>query len=91
MLDEKINIVAKCPYPSTSSEYEKQRRQYSNQFYSQRTAWALQQALGRTRRGRPEDYDIEGEMRGFVAIADGNYARIKGYLDDDFVEALKEI
>jgi Rad3-related DNA helicase len=89
--EEKICIVAKCPYPSTASLYEKNRRQYSAQFYNQRTAWALQQALGRTRRGREMDYDTEEEMRGFVAIADGNYSRIVSYLDDDFVEALTKI
>ena len=89
--EEKINIVAKCPYPSTASAYEKQRRQYSPQMYRQRTAWALQQALGRTRRGRDEDYDTEEEIRGFVAIADGNYKHVVSYLDTDFQESLVKI
>jgi hypothetical protein len=88
-LDEKICIVAKTPFPSTPpGSYEEARLGYSRKFYSQRTAWALQQSLGRTRRGRPEDYDTEDEMRGMVAIADMNYKRVQKYMDDDFLESM---
>lgn len=87
-LDEKICIIAKVPFPSLTSEYEKQRMQFSHRFYNQRTAWKLVQALGRTRRGREEDYDIDGEMRGYVAIADMNWTRVKSYLSEDFKEAI---
>jgi Rad3-related DNA helicase len=87
-LSERICIVAKTPFPSLQSEYEKQRMQYSHRFYNQRTAWALIQALGRTRRGREQDYDTEEEMRGYVAIGDGNWTRVKRYLSEDFLEAM---
>ena len=87
-LDEKICIVAKTPFPSTPpGSYEAMRQRYSRKFYNQRTAWALQQALGRTRRGRSEDYDTDNEVRGMVAIADGNYEMVKKWMDDDFVES----
>jgi Rad3-related DNA helicase len=87
-LQERICIMAKVPFPNLSTEYEKQRMQYSHRFYNQRTAWKLVQALGRTRRGREQDYDTEEEMRGYVAIGDGNWTRVKRYLSEDFLEAM---
>jgi len=87
-LDEKINIIAKVPFPFLGDDYEKARMRYSNRMYSQRTAWTIMQACGRTRRGRPCDYDLQGERRGMVAIADGNWTRIKKYISPDFQEAI---
>lgn len=90
-LDEKINIIAKVPFPSLGDPYEKARMRYSTRMYLQRTAWTIMQACGRTRRGRPQDYDIHGEVNGLVAIADGNWARIKSYISPDFLDAMVEI
>jgi len=87
-LEEKITIAAKVPFPNLGDEFEKERMKYSGSMYLQRTAWALEQSLGRTRRGREEDYDVEGERRGLVAIADGNWVRVRKYLSEDFKEAL---
>jgi hypothetical protein len=53
----------------------------------QRTAWKLEQGLGRTRRGRREDYDIDG-VNGYVAIADGGWSRVKKYLSKGLQEAI---
>jgi len=86
-LHEKINISAKTPWPYLGDMYERSRMYYSRRFYIQRTAYALEQSLGRTRRGRVEDY---GEENGFVAIADGNYTRVKGFLSQSLQEALVE-
>lgn len=88
--DEKICIAAKCPFPRLGNPYEKARMHYSGKMYLQRTAWQLVQSLGRTRRGRDEDYDLNGEKQGLVAIADGNYRRVQKYLPGDFKEALME-
>lgn len=86
-LDEKICIAAKTPFPFIGSAYEKQRLAYSHSFFSQRTAYQLEQGLGRTRRGRACDY---GEGNGFVAIADGNWTRVKKYFSQDMREAIVE-
>jgi Rad3-related DNA helicase len=90
-LNEKICGVAKTMFPFLGDPYEQARMKYSHRMYNQRTAWVLQQSLGRTRRGRPEDYDTEDEMRGMVFVADGNHTRVKKYLDEDFVEAMVKI
>lgn len=86
-LDEKICICAKVPFPSLGDEYEKQRLEYSHSFYAQRTAYQLEQGLGRTRRGRACDY---GDENGFVAIADGNWTRVRKYLSKSLREAIVE-
>jgi len=87
-LEEKIDIVAKTPYPPLGNPYEKARQRYSGKFYRQRTAWALEQALGRTRRGREQDYDTADEKRGFVAIADNNWVNVRKYLSEGLREAI---
>jgi Rad3-related DNA helicase len=87
-LEERITIAAKTPFPSLGDEFERERMNYSGSLYLQRAAWALEQSLGRTRRGREEDYDTKDERRGMVAIADGNHVRVRKYLSEDFKEAL---
>lgn len=87
-LDEKICIAAKVPYFDISSEYETERLHYDGKMYKQRAAWKLEQGLGRTRRGRPEDYDLDGEVRGFVAIADGSWRGVQKYLSESLREAI---
>ena len=87
-LDERINIVAKMPYPFLGSQYEVERRNYDGKFFLQRTAWQLQQGLGRTRRGRTQDYDTNGEVRGLVAIADGQWKYLRNYMSADLLESI---
>lgn len=90
LLDEKIAICAKTPYPFLGGEFERARMQYDGKMYLQRTAWRLQQGCGRTRRGRLEDYDTNGQRNGLVAIIDSNWTRVKKYMDDDFVQSMRE-
>lgn len=87
-LQERITIAAKTPFPNLGDEFERERMNYSGSMYLQRAAWKLEQGLGRTRRGREEDYDTESEKRGLVCVADGNWVRVKKYLSEDFKEAL---
>ena len=87
-LEERITIAAKTPFPGLGDEFEKERMNYSGSMYLQRAAWALEQSLGRTRRGREKDYDTEEERRGLVCIADNNYVRVKKYLSKDFLDSL---
>ena len=89
--DEKICISAKCPFTSLASPYEKARFEYSRAFYAQRAAWGLLQQLGRTRRGDEKDYDTDDEVRGLVAIADGNWVKVKKYLTTDFLDSIIDI
>lgn len=86
--DEKISIVAKCAFPYLGDEYEVARRNYDAKLYLQRTAWAVEQGLGRSRRGRPEDYDTDTEKRGLVAIADGSHNMIKKYFSQSLRESI---
>lgn len=81
-VDEKICISAKVPFPNLGDEYEQERMRYDGAMFLQRTAWQLEQGLGRSRRGNAEDYDSTEERRGYVAIADGNYTRVQKYLSD---------
>lgn len=87
-VEEKINIAAKVPYPFMGDDYEVQRRNHDGKYYLQRTAWQLEQGLGRTRRGNPEDYDTDGQRRGMVAIADGSYKQVRNYFSPTFLESL---
>ena len=88
--DEKILIVTKTPFSFLGDDYEKARQQYSNKMFLQRAAWTMEQGLGRTRRGRPEDYDTDGVVRGYVAIADGDWKRIRKYLSKSLKDAIVE-
>lgn len=90
-LDEKICIVAKAPFPSLGDEYERERMAYSGAMFLQRTAWQMEQGLGRTRRGRAIDYDTAGQRNGLVAIADGNYTRVQKYLSAGLRAALVKV
>lgn len=86
--EEKICIVAKTPFPSLGDDYERERMVFDGAMYLQRTAWQMEQGLGRSRRGNAEDYDTDGEQRGLVAIADGNYTRVRKYLSAGLQAAL---
>lgn len=84
-LEERICIVAKVPFPYLGDDYERERMEYSRRMYLQRAAWLLEQGLGRTRRGREEDY---GDENGFVAIADADWTRVKSFLSESTREAI---
>ena len=90
LYNEKICILAKVPFPNLGDPFERARMGFDARFYLQRTAWSLQQALGRTRRGEREHYDVDGKVNGFVAIADRNWTRVKKYLSKDFLESIVE-
>jgi Rad3-related DNA helicase len=85
MGDDNICIVAYVPYPSLGDNFEKARMEFSHRIYSQRAAWKLEQGLGRTRRGNKKDY---GSENGLVAIADGKWNRLKGFMSRDLREAI---
>lgn len=89
--DDRICIVAKVPFASLGDGYEKARQMYDSRMYLQRAAWQLEQGCGRIRRGYPEHYDTDEEMVKFVAIADGNWTRVRKYLSDGFVDSLVEM
>jgi Rad3-related DNA helicase len=80
LADDQINIVAKVPFGNLKGEYDKARLEYNQQMYTQRAAWLLEQACGRTRRGIQEHY-TDGR---FVGIADGSWHRVKSLLSDSF-------
>lgn len=90
-LDERINISAKIPYRRYGSEksYDRAWATYSHKRYAQDAGVSLMQQLGRTRRGREEDYDTADEVRGACAVVDGSVGRVKGYLSESFREALR--
>jgi len=91
LLEERICIIAKVPFPFFApSTFEWEKMQYSNRFYRWQTASDLEQRCGRTRRGRPEDYDDSFNVRGYVAIADGSFKKMgmQKSCSADFVESL---
>ena len=88
LVDEKICITAKIPYPNIADGYECARMLYSGTYYLQRTAQRCEQQMGRTRRGNHGDYDVDGNKNQLVAIADANWVRIRKYLSQSFLESL---
>jgi DNA polymerase I len=84
-------FVGNCPFPYTGDPFEKARMEYSRSMYNQRTAWRLEQSLGRTRRGRPEDYDLDGEHRGLVVIVDENWRKIQKYFSEALRQSIVEL
>ena len=88
---EKILIAAKVPYGFLGDPYERARMHYDMATFHWRAASTMEQGLGRTRRGNPEDYDTAEQQHGFVAIADGDFARIKSYLSKNILEAIREL
>lgn len=87
---ERINLNAKCPYPSVGSDYAKTKRDYDMSAYNQETATNLEQQMGRVRRS-PDDYDTNGERHTFNAICDGGFKYIVKYMSPDFRESIVSI
>jgi len=89
-LDEKFCVVAKTPFPLWGSEgsYEAAWRAYSHRRYLWVAACTLAQGLGRTRRGRVEDYNLGGVVNGRVAIADASWSRVQKYLPGVTLESI---
>lgn len=83
--------MGNCPFGDLGSPYEKARFNTNRRFYLQQAAWDLQQQLSRTRRGEEDDYDTADDMRGLVAIADGNYTRVQKYLSEDFRRSIIKV
>jgi len=88
LTEERICIVAKSPFPYLGDEYEQERMVFDDKMFLQRTAWQMEQGLGRTRRGDASDYDMDGKREQLVAIADGNWTRCKSYLSTSLVESI---
>jgi len=83
-------VLAKVPFPirGTAGSYERERCDYDPKYYKQRAALGIEQGAGRVRRGSKEDYNIGGEVRTAVAIADGNIRMVKSFLSDSFASSL---
>lgn len=80
-----INIVAKTPFVDFSSAYDKARFLYDGKAGYSRVAQKFMQGLGRIRRGNPDDY---GDSK-FVGIADGNWSRVKKYVNKDILQSVR--
>lgn len=84
--EDEICIVAKTPFASLGKGYERARVDYSPEFYRQQTAWRLEQAVGRVRRGHIQHYMANSK---FVALADRSWRGLKQLLSKDFKESVK--
>ncbi len=83
---DQINIIAKVPFINFANEYDKARFDFNRTAALQRVANQLMQGLGRIWRGRKEDYG----KNSFVAIADGNWTRVKKFIYKDILASFRE-
>lgn len=84
--DDKIVIVGWLPWSDFSDPYEKERFDFDKKAALGRVANNLVQGLGRTRRGRKEDYEPGA---GFVGIADSNWHRVQSFINGEIREAIR--
>lgn len=84
-------FIGQCPFPYLGDSYEMERMKYSGRTYMWRAATTLEQSLGRTRRGEAEDYDLNGKREQLVAIADGNWTRVKSALSESFLQSIVSV
>lgn len=84
----KFVFTGNCPFPYIGDDYERYKQAYSMKLYKQRAAYQLEQGLGRTRRGNPEDYDDATHVRGLVGIADGDWIKVQDFISQSLKEAL---
>jgi Rad3-related DNA helicase len=87
----KICIAAKVPYAPLNDEYEVARRSYDGKMYLQCAAYNMEQGLGRSRRGRRQDYDTDGQRNGLVCIADGSWRWVKNYFSESMRESIVDM
>lgn len=85
--EERININAKTPYPNLTSDFDKCRQEYNHTLYLQRTAWVLEQMMGRVRRS-PADYDTGSERMTYNALGDGGWRYVKKFFSVDFAQSI---
>jgi Rad3-related DNA helicase len=85
--EDEINIVAKIPYVSLGSNYEKAKLEYDPQWYKEQAAMKFEQALGRNRRGKPEHY---GRGSRQVYIADSAWHSLKTLLSDNIRKTIRK-
>lgn len=88
--DDNFNIVAKIPF-TTLDEFGQAELEYNPGWYNWKAAMMTEQASGRIRRGEPEHYENGNGLRKFVAIADGNYVRVKDNFSQHFRDCLTEM
>lgn len=84
--NDAINIIAKVPYASIGNNYERACLEYDKGWYLEKTAYKLQQACGRNRRGIDEHY-LPGARQ--VFIADSAWHKLKTLLSDDFIRSVR--
>jgi len=87
----RFTFTGNCPFPpfGAPGSYDEAWRRYSSNRYFYTAAVLLTQGLGRTRRGREQDYDL-GERRGLVAIVDGSFNnRIANLMGEDIKASLR--
>ncbi len=89
---EKLLIITKAPFPRLGSpgSYERARTEYDKSFYKLQTALALEQGVGRIRRGVPEHYNLDGEETKAVVILDAGIDMVKKYMSSGFKESIVE-
>jgi len=83
---DNICIVAKVPFVNFADPFDKARFRFDGAAGNQRTANKMVQGLGRTRRGRAQDY---GKDNGLVAIADGHWSRFRKYINQGILKAIQ--
>jgi Rad3-related DNA helicase len=84
--NDDIIVIAKVPYASLASNYNQAKKNYDTGWYLEKTAYALQQAAGRNRRGKLEHYTNGARQ---VFIADSSWHRLKTLLSDDFLKSVR--
>ena len=89
LMQERINISCDIPFASLADPIERARANRYGDFYRHNAAILLEQRNGRTRRGRPEDYDTKDEIAGYNAVADGNLRLVESHLSADFRSCLQ--
>jgi Rad3-related DNA helicase len=87
--DDDIGIMAKVPYASmgSKSSYERAKIKYDEGWYLEKTAYAIEQICGRSRRGRKEHY-LPGAKQ--IYIVDSAWHRLKSLLSDDFRRSIRK-
>jgi Rad3-related DNA helicase len=84
---DNINIMAKTPWPSIGSNYEKAKLEYDPQWYNEKTAYTVEQLFGRHQRGIANHYKPGTKM---AYIADNSWHRLKTNLSLDFIRRVRK-